>query len=471
MNQENDVQLKADSISIVDNTILGISSTAPAYSLAVSLGVIISIVGFSSPAMLVFSFIPMLGVACGFYYLNRYYGPSAGGIYKWVSGTFNRYIGYMVGWSIVAANLIFLVTGSVPSGTYTLDLFNPAWANNQLAVSLVSAVWFLLVVFLTVRGMQISARFQSILLLIEYGALLVFAVIGICRVITTHPLGSHSFSFHWFTFHGSFSAFAGGATIAIFFYWGFDSITSLGEESKDARVNPGIASIASTFGLLLVFAIMSISLQMLLPEKEIANHQDDILNYFALQIVPRPWNDIMILCVISSTVAVLVTALFPAVRVAFDMARDSVFPRIFARVHPTWRTPHFGTFIFGALGLIGIFLINLAPSVSSFLRAASTNIGIVVAFYYGVTAWSAAWFMRKHFHSPTVLIFGILLPFASGAFLFLMGGEVLVQSGFGSCLPALIAFVVGIPILIYIHIKSHKLFGLCPHFQRVHGII
>ncbi|WP_311794934.1 hypothetical protein [Alicyclobacillus acidiphilus] len=31
--------------------------------------------------------------------------------------------------------------------------------------------------------------------------------------------------------------------------------------------------------------------------------------------------------------------------------------------------------------------------------------------------------------------------------------------------------LTGFGVFFFIHIKSHKLFGLCPHFQRVHGII
>jgi len=57
--------LKTGALGAVSNVVIGVSSTAPAYSLAATLGAIVAIkgIGLSAPAVLVVSFLPMLCIA------------------------------------------------------------------------------------------------------------------------------------------------------------------------------------------------------------------------------------------------------------------------------------------------------------------------------------------------------------------------------------------------------------------------
>ena len=63
--------LKEDAIGFRDALIIGIASTAPAYSLAAVIGLVVVTVGAQAPAVLLASFIPMFFVATAFYYMNR----------------------------------------------------------------------------------------------------------------------------------------------------------------------------------------------------------------------------------------------------------------------------------------------------------------------------------------------------------------------------------------------------------------
>ncbi|MCY0881252.1 MAG: amino acid permease, partial [Firmicutes bacterium] len=167
--------MSSNALGLLDNLVIGVSSTAPAYSVATTMGALVVAVGLAAPALLLDNFFPMLGIAVAFYFLNRYYGPSAGGCYTWVSRVMNPYLGYLTGWAIIAADVVFLIAGSVPAGTSTLDLFDPALANNTLAVSIVSAIWFLAITAIVARGITIAARLQWVLLLVEYVTLMVFS--------------------------------------------------------------------------------------------------------------------------------------------------------------------------------------------------------------------------------------------------------------------------------------------------------
>ena len=62
-----DKGLKQDAIGYLSNIVIGVASTAPAYSLAATLGFIVAVkgVGVHAPAVLLVSFVPMLLVAAG----------------------------------------------------------------------------------------------------------------------------------------------------------------------------------------------------------------------------------------------------------------------------------------------------------------------------------------------------------------------------------------------------------------------
>jgi hypothetical protein len=63
--------LKSNAIGFREALIIGIASTAPAYSLAAVIGLVVVTVGVQAPAVLLASFVPMFFVATAFYYMNR----------------------------------------------------------------------------------------------------------------------------------------------------------------------------------------------------------------------------------------------------------------------------------------------------------------------------------------------------------------------------------------------------------------
>src|SRR5947208_14475868 len=65
--------LKSNAIGYVSNVVIGVASVAPAYSLAVTLGFIVAVVGvgLQAPDVLLVSFIPMLCIAFGYRYLHQ----------------------------------------------------------------------------------------------------------------------------------------------------------------------------------------------------------------------------------------------------------------------------------------------------------------------------------------------------------------------------------------------------------------
>ena len=87
--------LKGNAIGFGDALIIGIASTAPAYSLAAVIGLVVT-VGVQAPAVLPASFIPMLFVATAFYYMNCA-DQDCGTTLSWVTRDMGPWAGWIGG--------------------------------------------------------------------------------------------------------------------------------------------------------------------------------------------------------------------------------------------------------------------------------------------------------------------------------------------------------------------------------------
>ena len=461
-------QLRADELNLFDSTAVAVSSVAPAYSLASTLSFIFVIAGvaYAGLAVMWICFVPVLFIAVAYFHLNRRQ-PSAGASYAWLSRTVHPYAGWYNGWIQVCTSVIFCVAAPFLAGAYTLKLFtslgwiSEAASNNVWYTTFTASLFLALVTFICVYGIRWTTNFQWVLVIIEYIAVLVFSIGGIIKVAVSHPHGSSHFSAGWFwpgNIHG-YQALAAGAALAVFFFWGWDTTVNLTEETKGSRKIPGQAAIISMFLLLGVFVLNFVAVEMLVPAKQINNQGADILFYFAEQFAGSWAKYVMIFAVISSTVATTQTTLLPAARISYAMARDKVFPKIFGTIDPRFQTPALGTVALSTVAMLilwGIVVFDSANNVSNILGYLITDLGVLVAIYYGATGIACAWAFRKAAFERVGFFFtGILLPFLSGAFMFWVGYEVIRQNWGLHMTPVIAVVAVGIPMAIVARIQ-HK---------------
>ncbi len=456
-------QLKTNTLSLFDSTIIATSSVAPAYTLAATAAVLIAAVGLASPAAILVGFFPVLFIAMAYYYLNRM-DPNCGASYSWVSRTLNPYIGWLAGWIQLAANVLFCAAAPILAGSYTLQLLNSLFpgqvtsdgASNKYWIAGVAVMWLALVTFMVVRGIRITANFQWVAVFIEYLIVLGFAVTALVKVISGSAPTANSFTGDWFNPNslGGLTGVATGAALAVFFFWGWDTAANINEETKAADRSPGKAGILSMFILLFIFLLAIIAIQMFLSQKQLSDpaNQANILYYFAQQLSGTPIAYFMVLAILSSTVATTQTTLLPSSRLTYSMARDGVFPKAFGHVHSSWRTPWVGTIISSVLALIVIVLTVTSDTVNTVFGRLILDIGVLVAVYYGVTGLASAWAFRKVLSSGARLfIFAGLLPFVGGLFLLAIGGYVTYQSwntDVATALPILVTIGLGLPLLL-----------------------
>ena len=332
---------------------------------------------------------------------------------------------------------------------------------NSNDIAVVAALWLLLVTFICIYGIRWTTNAQWVMVCIEYICVVGFSIGGIIKVLVSHPVHSIGFRMAWldpFHIHG-FSAIASGLALGVFFFWGWDTALNLNEESKQSTHIPGRAGLISMWLLLFVFVLNFVAAQMLLGPKEVAAQGSEVLFYFGQQFAGSWASYVMIFAVLSSTVATTQTTLLPAARISYAMARDGVFPKVFATIHEKYKTPALGTAILSFLSLFGIMLTTFSSSSANVFNNLVSNIGVLVAFYYGITGVACAWAFRKTLGKgfrPNLTM--VYLPLIGGLALLFVCYQVL-HSGGSSATPDLWVLGMGVPLTLIAWVTTRKKSG------------
>ena len=117
-----DKGLRKGAISFISSVVIGVASTAPGYSLAATLGLIVAAVGFQAPAVLWVAFIPMLCIASAYLYMNRT-DPDCGTTFAWVTKAMGPWAGWLGGWAIIVADVVVMANLAQIAGLYSFTLF------------------------------------------------------------------------------------------------------------------------------------------------------------------------------------------------------------------------------------------------------------------------------------------------------------------------------------------------------------
>jgi amino acid transporter len=401
--------LKPGAIGLISSIVIGVASTAPAYSLAATLGLIAAAVGLVSPLVVLMAFIPMLFISIGYSELNKA-DPDCGTTFTWGTRTFGPTTGWLGGWGIIASDVLVMASLAQVTGQYVFFLFNAngIGANaTSFWVLLVGVLFIVAMTYVCYQGIELSARIQRVLLGTEITIMTVFGVVALVRVFTGNAPASHIVPrLSWFNPASiSFSALMSGLVLMLFIYWGWDTSLSINEETSDKKRLPGLAGIISTLILLAVYFIVSLAAESFAGVGKtglgLANpaNATDIFRglghaVFGSTGVGPVFYHLLILMVLTSAAASTQTTILPTARTALSMAVYKAVPSSFANMHEDNMIPTVATVVMGAISLVMYAVMNYLGHGNIILDSV-TAIGIYIAFYYGLTGFTCVWYYRK----------------------------------------------------------------------------
>jgi amino acid transporter len=431
--------LRGGALGFVQSTAIGLASTAPAYSIAATLGFVVALVGPQTLLLVPLAFIPMFFSAWANKEMNRA-DPDCGTSFTWAARALGPRTGWFFGgWGTIASALLSMASYAQITGQYTFLFVGAKGIGNNATsgwVLLTGLAFMALLTYLCYRGIQVSARIQVALLVLEFVILILLSVVALVKYATGHaPKGHGTFSWSWLNpaHFASPSVFMAGMLLMVFIYWGWDTTTSVNEETKDPDRIPGTAGVLSTVILLATYFVVILSMQLFAGFGSSGiglgntSNQNDVLSplgaaVFGTSALGTVLSRLLLLMVMSSSAATAMTTILPNARTTLSMAFHKALPKIFGHIHPRYLTPDFGTISFAAVAAVMYVAINWLSG-GNVISDSVTATTLFVAMYLGITGFACTWFYRKSLlSSQRAFWLRGVLPGLSGVMLFAILG-------------------------------------------------
>jgi basic amino acid/polyamine antiporter, APA family len=316
--------------------------------------------------------------------------PISGSAYTYSYATLGELVAWVIGWDLIIEYAIGNVAVAVSWAGYLKELLRglgidlPAWLTTDyrtahrsteilanaphlwgvpVIVNLPAIFIIALITFILVIGIKESSTFNSIIVLIKLAVVAGFILVGAFYV---RPANWQPFA------PNGWGGIATGAALIFFAYIGFDAVSTTAEEAKNPQRDMPIGMIASLVTCTVLYILLTAVLTGIVPYYLLGTAEPLAT---ALNTIHLEWAaGVVSFGAVVSMTAVLLVFQLGQPRIFFAMSRDGLLPRIFAAVHPRFRTPYVTTI------LTGVFVAAFAGFMDINEAVELTNIGTLFAF-------------------------------------------------------------------------------------------
>ncbi|QYG12993.1 APC family permease [Microbacterium sp. PAMC22086] len=459
--------LSAGTVGLIGAVVIGISCIAPAYTFTAAVGPVASTVGSQIPAIILVGFIPMLLVAFGYRELNNRM-PDSGTSFTWAARAFGPWVGWMAGWGLVVATILVLSNLAGIAVDFLFLLISQITGNPDIA-GLASVTWinigvcllFMLgATWISYRDMQTTQKLQYWLVGFQILVLLFFAGAAIVQAVSGNGFDYQPFDLNWFNPFAisSFSAVAAGLSLSIFIFWGWDVTLTMNEETKDPEKTPGRAATVTVLMIVSLYLLLAVAMIMFagvgtgalgLGNEDI---QENVFFHLSGPIL-GPLAFLVSLAVLTSSASSLQSTFVGPARTLLAMGHYGALPKSFAKVSPRFFTPGYATIVSAVVASAFYAVMRIVSEDT--LWDTILTLGMMICFYYGITAFACVWYFRKQwFDSARNVFFTFLFPLIGGSILAVLFFTTLIDSmdpayGSGSQIGGVgIVFILGMLIIV-----------------------
>src|SRR5438552_1120968 len=278
-------------------------------------------------------------VALTFAELSSHY-PVAGSVFQWTKYLSGRTYSWFAGWIYLFAGILTVTSVCVTLPLALIPAFNNMGWNLALSHSnerIIAIVTLALITTLNIFGVRLVALINNTGVLFEILGMVVFAFV----LAIFHHHQSAAVIFHT----GGTSLTTGTFLIAMFMslyvIYGFDTASTLAEETKNPRTEAPKAVLASVIGAFVIGAVFLYACLLAIPNLGTAIKE----GFGPAAIIDANFGNAfstVFLLVVSAAIFVCCLSIETStIRLCFGMSRDNQLPasRMLSRVSPTLHTP------------------------------------------------------------------------------------------------------------------------------------
>src|ERR1700732_3885042 len=320
--------------------------------------------------------------------------PVAGSVYQWTKYLSNRAYSWMTGWVYLFAGIL-TVTGVVATipGFVLIPLLNNlgvAIPNNAQAQVIIALIVLASTTLLNIFGVRLVALINNTGVVFEILGMVVFALILL--IFYHHQPASVVFDSSYLGTDNRIGVFLAAMFMSLFVIYGFDTASTLAEETKKPRVEAPKAVLGSVVGAFIIGTVFLLALIIAIPDmqKFVADaaaakitSPADVLN----AVLPTWMANVYLIVVLVGRYVCCVGVQTSTIRLAFGMARDGKLPllRVYNKVSPSLHTPVGVCIVVGLLAAVpflyyaGAGTIAISATGMIYLSYLLGNLAILIA--------------------------------------------------------------------------------------------
>ena len=269
-----------------------------------------------------------------------------------------------------------------PAGYTLMKEGQPVLIDGQTVTTLFNLPAFLICLALAallVVGVSESAKVNNVIVAIKVSVLVAFIVVG--GLIVLANLGDLA-TRNWTPFippsegDGKFGVdgIMRAASIVFFAYIGFEAVSTAGQEARDPKRDMPFGIIGSLVVCTVIYMLVAAIMTLLVPYNQL-NVPDPVA--VVVDNFGPTWGwlaKIIKIGAIIGLTSVVLVLMYAQTRIFYTMARDGLLPKVFATIHPKFKTPYINTILVGIITAVaaGFFDINVLGDM--------TSVGTLAAF-------------------------------------------------------------------------------------------
>lgn len=305
----------------------------------------------------------------------------AGGPYLYARVAFGRFLGIQIGWMLWLSRLTAPAAAANLFVTYLAGLWPQASGWSLRCAVLTVLVGTL--AFVNVRGVRTGAQVSSLFTVAKLIPLFLIAIMGTFYLLSKHagqPSAAHS---------TSADAWLRALLLLVFAYGGFETALGPMSEAENPRRDVAFGLFIALITCTVLYVLLQWVVVGVLPGPAYAERP---LADVASVVLGRGGATLVALGAMVSAYGYLSANILAVPRITFALAENGDFPKVFAAVHPRFRTPYFSLLVFAVLtwllALFGTFSWNVTLS------------SVARLFYYGTGCAALLALRRKPSGAP-----------------------------------------------------------------------
>ncbi|WP_425319993.1 APC family permease [Arthrobacter woluwensis] len=340
-------------------------------------------------------FVGQLMVALCFAELAGRY-PVAGSVYNWAKRLSSGTPSWLAGWLLLISSIMAL--GSVAlalqitlpqlwsgfqfigdgSGPYDFAINGVVLATGMIVIS----------TLINAFGVKLMTKINSIGVFVELIAAVLLVAALFWHVNNGPEVLLDTRGFGEGKPMGFFGVFLIAAMASGYVMYGFDTASSLGEETKDPKKTAPKAIIRAVTASFLLGGLLLFGGILAAPDLNDPKlgSPDGGLQHIVLSVLGGPFGKAFLVCIVVAVVVCTLAVHAAAIRMMFAMARDNNLPfsRQLSKVDPVRKTPTVAAIVIGVLAIIPLLVNITQPAIFTILS--SISIVLIYLSYLLVTA-------------------------------------------------------------------------------------